>query len=234
MQPTKNLLFTLISFLALLIAALFYLKKEAPLKPAQLNFTQNNKIAPVEKPTEVKAPEAVAPSAPKLFAPPEAAKWMVFEEVLLGKNDNDPRINSELRELSQSTHSALYERYDSIAPENRNGRGLVVFLISRNLKSAVDIDFLKKVYQEQPCLGLDDCKNTGSADPHFSGLNQTTLNYPQLAGLYQIEQQLHDRPALLADPVMKDGILFLLKQAENFPVPQVQQKATEIRKRYNL
>jgi hypothetical protein len=158
----------------------------------------------------------------------------VFEEILKSNNDNDPRLDSVLRQLSPETRSALYERYGKLKPEDRDGRGLIVFLIARDLSYASDVEFLAKVYQEQPCLSLGDCKNTGSDDPHFSGVNETTLNYPQFAGLFQLESQLAMRPRLLQNPEFKSQLEYLLKQAESFPVPAIADKAAEIRKRFGL
>ena len=133
----------------------------------------------------------------------DVATLETIEAVVKSKNDNDPRINTELKSLSPDVHQALYAKYKAFPAEDRNNRGLVVFLIARDLKSVADLDFLKKVYAESPCLSLEDCKNVGSDDAHFSGTNQTTMNYPQFAGLYQLEKQLEGRRDLLKDPVFK-------------------------------
>lgn len=160
--------------------------------------------------------------------------WLVFESVLATKNDSDPRLDTDLKNLSSDIRKALFEKYQALPPEERNNKGLIVFLIARDIQSAQDLEFLNKVYQEGPCLSLENCKQTGSDDPHYSGMNQTTLNYPQLAGLYQIEKQLREKPEILKNPELRNGIVTALKHAENFPVPVVQQKAEQIRTRHGL
>ena len=234
LQPTKKL-FGIIFIIALSLAALFFRSQSKKsetkiLKPSQLDFSQQNALpaAPIV---------AAAPTPPAVvsgISAPSTPESSAFEEILKSKNDNDPRLDTLLKHPPAEMKSALYQRYEKLSAEDRNGRGLIVFLISRDMNSAADLEFLQKVYQEPPCLSLGDCKNTGSDDPHFSGINQTTLVYPQLAGLFQIDQQLTARPQLLQNPEFKSHIQFLLRQAENFPVPAVSDKAAEIRKKYSL
>ena len=230
----------LLFLIALSLAALFFRRKNVPesiesLKPSQLDFSKQNEVLPpVTAPSVPEVTSAPVAANSQALTSSEQATFSVFEEILKSKNDNDPRMDRQLLHFTQALKSALFERYEKIAPENRNGRGLVVFLVARDLNSSDDIEFLKKVYQEHPCMSLEDCKNTGSDDAHYSGLNQTTLNYPQLAGLFQLEKQLGARPSLLNDPEVKSQIQFLLKQAEDFPVPAVADKAREIRKKFGL
>ena len=231
LQPTK-IFYAFIFIVALSLTVLFFRfenhKTEITnLKPSQLDFTQKNSLPAA-------APVAAVPAAPEVISATATPERTAFEEILKSKNDNDPRLDTVLRHPSASMKSTMFEHYEKLPAEDRNGRGLIVFLISRDMNSATDVEFLRKVYQEQPCLSLEDCKNTGSDDPHFSGINQTTLNYPQLAGLFQIDQQLTARPQLLRDPEFKSQIQFLLKQAESFPVPAVSDKAAEIRKKHGL
>lgn len=231
MKPTK-FFFAVFIVVALSLAALFFRSKQqneqsAVLKPSQLDFSRANEIQ--DAPPEL--PVAAPPEEPAVAANPQIA---VFEEILKSNNDNDPRLDTVLKKLSPETKSALFERYEKIKPEDRDGRGLVVFLIARDISSDADVEFLQKVFQEQPCFSLGDCKNTGSDEPHFSGVNETTLNYPQFAGLFQLESQLAMRPELLQNPRFKMQLESLLKQAENFPVPAISDKAAEMKKRFGL
>lgn len=159
-------------------------------------------------------------------------KWEVLQEILTSQNDNDPRLDKTFMGMSDELHLTLQEQYQEIPAENRNQRGLLAFLIARDLKNTEDLDFLKKVYEESPCLSLENCGSRTSSDPHLSGVDEASMNYPQLASLYQLEKQLNDHPALFADSSMKDHAKAVIEQALRFPVPSVQKKAAEIQARF--
>lgn len=244
MQTKKVLTRSLIG--ALLVAGLFFVvryfdstasNEQRALKPSQLDFTKNNEIQPAApappEPTSEGVVEASVLPALNLISESEKKLWTSFEEILKSRNDSDSRVN-ELTNLSPEFRNALFEKYSSIKAEDRNSRGFIVFLISKDLKSANDLDFLQKVYQEAPCLSLENCGVTGTEDSHTAGVNQTTTNYPQLVGLYQIEKQLETNPELLKDPALRAGVLVTLKQAEAFPVPTVQERAEKIRQKFKL
>jgi hypothetical protein len=234
---------------ALLIAGLFFVVSRnnsagddvALLKPSQLDFTQSNELQQPAGNSEIVGTEAaVELSKTAIFPTPadlnasEQKKWAILEEILKTKNDSDGRVN-ELIGLSSEFHKALVRKYNSLIAEDRSGRGMIVFLLSRDLQSASDLEFLQKVYQEAPCLSLENCTVVSSDDsPHNAGVNQTTLIYPQLVALYQLEKQLESRPEFLKNPDMRAGILATLKQAETFPVPVVRERAEKIRQKYNL
>ncbi|MCC2677801.1 MAG: hypothetical protein K0R29_377 [Pseudobdellovibrio sp.] len=229
--------------LALLIAGLFLFKgfnsktstPHGLLKPSQMTFSQGNQFSEDfnAKPEVTPGSAAVSTAIPAV-PENEKAAWQSLEEILSSKNDNDPRLDKQLSQLSPEFHKAIYSRYESLKPEDRNGRGTLVFLIARDLKSPSDIEFLQKVYEENPCLNMSDCSAQPDHDPQDSGSQQTSLNYPQLAGLYQIDSVLSKNPSLLNNPQIRAGIYSLLKTAENFPAPQVHGKAQQIREKYGL
>lgn len=230
--------------IALLLAGLFYFQdsfkknnSSSVLKPSQLDFSKANQF-PSEDFTPAETTQNEVSLGNTLQLPPftknDLQKWQSLEEILKSKNDNDPRINAELKNLSTEFHEALYSKYASMKPEDRNERGTLVFLIARDLKSPNDLDFLQKVYQESPCLNLANCQTSTEEDPHHGGANQTTLDYPQLVGLYQLDRQLGERPEILKDANLRAGVYATLKNAENFPAPQVHQKAQQIREKYGL
>lgn len=120
----------------------------------------------------------------------------VLDEVARSRNDNDPRLDSELRLLGKGARQELRKRYAALAPERRNERGTIVFLLGRNLRAAQDFAFLKGVLAEPPCLSLSDCSSAPSkVDPHLSDIDERTLAYPSLVALYAVEQLL-SRPGL--------------------------------------
>ncbi len=235
---------------ALLMAGLFFfwprireahLAETRRLRPSDINFSESNK--PVVKGTEIstagtaslqkfESSEKQAPAVtPQNLSGEDKKKFETFEQILSSKNDNDPRMDSELSNLSPQMHQALRDRYQTLAAENRNGRGTVAFLIARDLQSVTDLDFLKSIYQESPCLGFRSCSVADPQDPHFSGVNQTSLEYPQLVTLYQLDRQLDADPSLAKNPEFRKALSDLVREARQFPSAAVQQKANDLSKR---
>lgn len=233
---------------ALLTAGLFLFLRnhkstpleQTELKPSQLDFTQSNELPEknnkAEKPQHKESSSLISePQAVQNFSQEEKSQWQIFETLLKTKNDNDPRLDQELKKLSPPFRVALYQKYDLLPPEDHSGRGLIVFLIARNISSQEDIDFLKKIYQETPCLSLANCKSAeNNTDPHHSSTDQTTLVYEKLAGLYLIEKQISQNPDLLNNASYRSGTIQVLAQAESYPVPAVHEKARSIRVKYGL
>ena len=245
MKTTK----TFFSFLigALLIAGLFLFFRSrnhdsasATLKPSQLNFTEGNQLPSSSKKTsqasfEPSPTEIKSPFAHENFSPQEKVQWTIFEDILKTKNDNDPRLDQDLKKISSRFREALYEKYAQLPPEDHSRRGLVVYLIGRDTSSSEDLQFLKKIYQEPPCLSMADCKSSSTnPDPHHSSVDQTTLVYEQLSGLYLIERQISQNPNLLNEASSRSEFIQILAQAESYPVPAVHEKARAIRTKYGL
>lgn len=229
---------------ALLIAGLFlFYKKQnsspdfSNLNPNQFDLKKSNQIQSTVENQNLQAPSTT--DAKPIFTPTglnadEVNIWTTFENILISKNDNDPRMDQLLKHLSPNLKKALFEKYDQIESEKRNDKGLITFLIGRDLKTTEDATFLKKVFEEAPCLSLADCKSTAPEDPHHSSTNQTTLSYPQLVALYEIEKNLSENPSLLDNLNVRASIVNALRQAENFPVPAVHNKARQILNRFKL
>lgn len=224
---------------------LFFLKSpsEAPadstgLKPSQLDFTESNQPKSntedvVGEVTTTTVPATTPESISKLSAS-DAAKIQVLDEILKSKNDNDPRMDQELKVMSRELHEALYDKYDMMTAENRNGRGTVAFLIARDLKSAEDAQFLKQVFDEAPCTSMANCGQVSQEDSHLGGVEQNSLNYPQLATLYQIESRIEQNPHLLKDQQYRGWVSEVIRQAKRFPVPIVKDKAEQMAQKYGL
>jgi len=219
-------------------------KTQPALKPSDVDFTRGNH--PGETSVDgtagaAKAPAAAATERPKMnldaptgLSEKEAAQWKIFQEVITSRNDNDPRVDQELKTLSPQMHEGLRRTYQQIPAENRNSRGLIAFLIARDLTSIEDAQFLTAIYQEQPCLSMADCSQLGASDPHMDAVNQTSLNYPQLAGLYQLEQRLENTPEILQNPEIRQEISNMLREARQFPGAALQRRAEDIQKKYGL
>lgn len=89
-------------------------------------------------------------------------------EILSSKNDNDPPLSAEAKLLFQ-------KKYHALPKEQRNERGLIVYLLGKNLSSKQDWEFMRQVTGESPCIG--------HADP-------VTLAYPSLVALKIAERAL--------------------------------------------
>ena len=156
----------------------------------------NNKTQPVSSIVELNKKEAtpdlksLETNSTKASIPKNRGQWQELQEIITSKNDNDPRLDQDFKILSEELHYLLIQKYSEIPEEDRNQRGLIVFLISRDLKYLEDLKFLKNIFKENPCLSLNNCNVLDSTDPHHSGIEQSSLNYPQLSALYQLEKQL--------------------------------------------
>ncbi len=161
----------------------------------------------------------------------------VLDEILLSKNDNDPRMDQELKNFSDPVKNALKKKYSSFKPELRNERGTIVFLIGRELSegrgSSEDIRFLKEVLLEQPCYNLADCSKSATTTPddeHVQGINETTAMYPQLMDLRYLKIALENGSL---DSNLKNEVLAALEAARNSPNPRVVQDAQLILQTYS-
>jgi hypothetical protein len=122
-----------------------------------------------------------------------ALQLKTLDEVLVSGNDNDPRIDTELKVLGEAAKQAFRDKYRQLPAEDRNARGTVVFLLGRNLTQPRDYQFLADVLSEHPCLSPGDCAKPMSAqgsgnplDDHESG-TAIALAYPQLTAIKALE-----------------------------------------------
>ena len=117
---------------------------------------------------------------------PAAARLAMLEDILRSRNDNDPRLDREFLGLSSEAKGLLREKYRGLAPERRNERGTIVYLLGKNLQTADDWSFFRAVAAEAPCLSLADC-STASAMSGEAG-DEVTLAYPSLVALRQAQR----------------------------------------------
>lgn len=247
----KNKLHLIVIGGALLLAALFFLKPqktdvlgqkmtEAPaLKPSQLDFAKSNmpETAGVQRfPSEKNEKDKINKknevwATGESLTGEDAEKWQALRSVIESKNDNDPRLDRELKHMSEAVHKTMREAYQKMAMEDRNERGTLVFLLTRDLKSSEDLQFLKSVYEEQACTSFESCNQVPSEDAHLSAIDEASLSYPQRAGLYQLASVVEKHPEYMRDPKFRDEIRAVLDSAVNFPVPLVQKKAQELKAR---
>ncbi len=164
----------------------------------------------------------------------DRARFQSFLDISQSGRDNDPRIDSELKNLSSELKNQMKKYYRSLAPERRNERGFVSFLISRDAKSVEDLEFVGEVLTEEPCLSMADCKNLSDRDAHTGAVDQVSINYPQLVSLYQLESRLAAGSLDLSISALKEETRSALAKGARSPVPQIREKAEAIQKKYNL
>lgn len=157
-------------------------------------------------------------------------KLIVLNEILAAKNDNDHRLDTDFNDLSPAARQLLQQRYQAIAPEKRNERGTVLYLLGRNMKTAQDVAFMGAVLAEPPCLSLADCgreSKTASSEHEDDELGvTTTLAYPSLVVLREFGQALENCPSLSGP--MKAEMRHKLELGAGSPVPSVAQKSRSL------
>jgi len=155
---------------------------------------------------------------------------MVLNQIFQSKNDNDPRMDRLLRDFSEPMKAELRKKYASIKPENRNERGTIVFLIGRELSegrgATADLQFMKEVLLEKPCLSLVDCSKSPSSETaeeqHLEAIHETTIHYPQLMGIRYLKQALENGSL---SPVMREAVIAILEESTHSPNPRVASEA---------
>lgn len=150
----------------------------------------------------------------------DTSKLQVLDEILSSRNDNDQRLDTEFRDLTPAMKAELRKKYFALPDEDRNGRGTLVFLLGREIKTAEDVAFISEVLKEPPCQSLTDCAHkpsTNEVDEHAAMAGAVTLVYPQLVAIKSFERTLMEgMPAKNRTRAgIQDAILDALRAAEN-------------------
>ena len=198
---------------------------------APMNPSEPSRASPSQTPGASSA-NGVRDSEPRLTAE-DQRKASVLEQILLKRNDNDPRIDTELKDLSPSLKRVLASRYRSWKPEKFNERGTIVFLVGREIREPADVDFLKSVLMEKPCLNISDCSKVPEAhsgeDDHREMVNETTIRYPQLMALSALKEKYE---LLKKNPEGKEELMrqirSALEEATRSPDPRMVEEAEAI------
>jgi hypothetical protein len=153
--------------------------------------------------------------------------------VLESRNDNDQRLDKDLKVLSAGAKQLLRQRYEEFPPEGRNERGTIVFLVGRNLTEKSDIEFMEKVLSEAPCRSMQNCKEDSprsqGADAHSETGIEVSLNYPQIVALKSLERILELGES---DPLYQYAWEEILR-ARQSPIPKVAEMARDIEAKYS-
>lgn len=157
------------------------------------------------------------------------AKISTLKEILASKNDNDPRMDTDLKNLSNEDKDALVSMYNDLKPERLNDKGTIAFLIGREMTRPEDAEFLKNVLSEEPCLSLENCGITNAGnDPHMDSVNNVTLSYPQMVALNRIKNFIQSQNLENVNPGILSHLSDASKIGQNSKIPMVQDRSKEI------
>ena len=174
-------------------------------------------------------------AAEDTLSPQDQQKFKVFFEIWDSRTDNDPRLDTDLRVLSKELKSALKEFYTSLPKEDFAGRGLVSMLIARQAKTVDDLKFVNKVLEEKPCLSLANCNEASTdSDPHHDDPNGTTLCYPQLAAVYQLQRAVNRDPQIFQNSALKEQIRTAIDAGQKSSCTKVRTLATSLAENTHL
>jgi hypothetical protein len=162
-----------------------------------------------------------------------AQKLALLNEILLSRNDNDPRLDTAFNDLSPQTKRLFRAKFRQLPDEKRNELGTVVYLLGRNLKTEEDWAFMREVAAAPPCLSLEDCSRQAKTDPdsHVSTGVEITLSYPAVMALKRAERILQAGPGS-GNPDAAQA-LQLIAAAKNSPSKTVSDLAANIERRYS-
>lgn len=171
--------------------------------------------------------QAAPPAGPAANTP--ALQLALLEEILLSRNDNDPRLDTAFNDLSPQAKRLFRRKYRQLPAESRNELGTVVYLLGRNLRTDEDWAFMRDVVTAPPCLSLADChaEAAAGADSHVAAGLELTLSYPAVMALKRAERILQ---AGGGDPARA---LQLIAAAKSSRAKTVADLAADIEQRYS-
>ena len=178
--------FLIVALVLILLLVLFAQRRTSRIETA---------LREVQKTDTVSQPPRTTEGAGLPADPVIQTQLDILDEIFASKNENDPRIDGELKVLSHAAKIALRKKYASLQLEKRNQRGMIVFLLGRNLTQPDDFEFLKSVVTEPACLDLADCNKSPTShgpsgnEDHQAG-QAATLAYPQLVAVKSVERFL--------------------------------------------
>lgn len=188
-----------------------------------------NTIAQNDVLSTSQAAPIAAKSVKVLLSEKEEAQLQTLHEILSSKNDNDPRLDTELKVLDESLRKKMRAEYKAIGREKLNDRGTVVFLLGRNLKTKEDFDFLGDVVTEPRCLSLENCSKESLVRDgevtHTASIDAITLAYPQFNALLALEKVLKAEESSDDEKTWAEKAL---ATARNSPVPEIATRADRL------
>lgn len=197
MSSRRILFFAVASIFVLAVVGRYAGEDEAVPAEATGDLNHLSEQSPAAQPPTISAVQqadpvqATAATPAPALTPQETQKLELLREVIKTGKDNDPRVDTELKELSPALKAAIKKEYQQLPKEHRNGRGFIAFLIGRSMSEPGDIEFLEQVVAEPPCQSFQDCDAKGpvyeEAEEHSTNVS---LNYPQIVATRMLKQNL--------------------------------------------
>lgn len=218
---------------ATLLGGYYYWSKTAANTQPQVSAVVKDNIPPIqdrgiEGRNAVKLPEKKPPNNESQVRP-VLVKDKILDDILARRDDNDPRLDSELRVLDEPTKAVFRRKYRALEKEKLNERGTIVFLLGRNIRSKTDINFLASVIRESPCLSLSNCSQAPQTIDehvfHASGM-EVTLAYPELVTLRSVATFLKTKSG--SDAALLNSAAEIIRIARNSANPVVAKTANEL------
>ncbi len=183
-------------------------------------------------PTAVKTPQKLKPNvaindrlpSEKNSAEPVKLKAQILLEILESNNDNDPRLDTELKTLNENEKSEFRKIYSLMQDENRAGKGTLVFLLGRNITSEKDLPFFSSVLNEPLCLSLENCQEEHLNEDSHGSPAGATLVYPQIMALQSIKKAVQ----LTNDPYLKQQLIETIKNGLSHDSQKVSQRSERL------
>jgi hypothetical protein len=132
-----------------------------------------------------------------------SAKVATLNQVLKDQMDNDPRVDKELSRLTQKERLDFRAKYRLLKPEALKNRGLIVYLLGRNIETQGDLDFMAEVLNERGCLSLENCERTDQKTLSEHAL-ASQLVFPKLMAITALKAKLASRPSAKMREAIKD------------------------------
>lgn len=207
----------------------WYALKPKPTQIIYLPAAQPITSAPQVVQLTPPAPTSVQQAKTEVTAEdPLQKKSVLLDTILASKNDNDPRLDTDFKNLNEDEKSLLQKKYAQRAKEKLNERGTLIFLLGRETDSYSDLTFIKQAVLEQPCNNMNNCESTEEVpkDEHAVA-DQITLVYPQVMALKSLELILKspDKGPSLKNYAQE--IVFEASKSRNTTVSSVAQKILE-------
>ena len=157
-------------------------------------------------------------------------KNRILDEIFHTRNDNDPRLDTDFNDLSPETRRAFRKKYRALVPERRNDRGIILYLLGKNLRTVEDWAILREAVAEPPCLSFSDCSRPPAPEEGEGATGDAvTLAYPALVALKQAEHALLNR-----DAGARREALSVLRAARGSRAEIVARKAGELAGRFKI
>lgn len=178
--------------LAAALISMLYLSWNSLSWNSQLGDLRASKIA---MPRAVGSQLAAAPVVRTAPEPSGSTgeKLRILQEILRTRQDDDPRLDRELRHLNGQEKREFRGLYETLPAEKLGSRGLILFLLGRNLEGQEDYLFFESVFAESPCLSLADCRGasaqSGDEPVSHAGGQNALLTYPQRVALKMLERR---------------------------------------------